>query len=97
MAIIKTEAIVLKRYDLRETSLLVNFYTLDQGKITGEMKGIRDDPKKFASATDTMVYKDTVLLLIWTARPPVAVMIKNAQNAKSYRNQFELMWKTAKR
>jgi DNA repair protein RecO (recombination protein O) len=60
MAIIKTEAIVLKRYDLRETSLLVNFYTLDQGKITGEMKGIRDDPKKFASAVELFSCNDII-------------------------------------
>jgi DNA repair protein RecO (recombination protein O) len=49
MAIIKTEAIVLRKRDLRETSLLVNFFTKDFGKITGQMKGIRNDPKKFAS------------------------------------------------
>jgi len=60
MAIIKTEALVLKRYDLRETSLLVNFYTLDHGKITGEMKGIRDDPKKFASAVELFSCNDII-------------------------------------
>jgi DNA repair protein RecO (recombination protein O) len=60
MAIIKTEAIVLKRYDLRETSLLVNFYTLDQGKITGEMKGIREDPQKFASAVELFSCNDII-------------------------------------
>jgi len=53
--------------------------------------------QKYASLTDTMIYKSTVMLLIWTARPPVAVVIKNAENAKSYKNQFEMMWKAAKR
>ena len=52
MSIDKTEALVINKYDLRETSLLVNFYTRDFGKITGELKGIRLDPEKFASNLD---------------------------------------------
>lgn len=41
MAIQKTEAIVLKNQDIRETSLLVTFFTKDFGKIQGIAKGIR--------------------------------------------------------
>lgn len=54
-------------------------------------------PKEHSSMTDTMIYKDTVLLLIWTAKPPVAIVIKNKDNANSYKNQFNLMWKLAKK
>jgi predicted transcriptional regulator len=57
----------------------------------------RFHPKMNASLTDTMIYKNTVVLLIWTASPPIAVVIRNADNARSYRNQFELMWKSASR
>jgi len=57
----------------------------------------RFHPKEYASLTDTMIYSDTVVLLIWSAKPPIAVVIKNAANAKSYRNQFEMMWKSASR
>ncbi len=57
----------------------------------------RFHPREYASLTDTMIYKDTVILLIWTAKPPLAVMVKNAENARSYRNQFLLMWKQAGR
>ena len=53
--------------------------------------------QKYASLTDTMIYNDTVMLLIWTAHPPVAVVVKNRENAKSYKNQFEMMWKAAKK
>jgi DNA repair protein RecO (recombination protein O) len=60
MAILKTEAIVLKRYDLRETSLLVNFYTLDYGKILGELKGIREEPQKFASSVELFSHNDII-------------------------------------
>jgi DNA repair protein RecO (recombination protein O) len=60
MAIIKTEAIVLKRYDLRETSLLVTFFTLDFGKVSGELKGIRTDPKKFASQVEVFSHNEII-------------------------------------
>jgi DNA repair protein RecO (recombination protein O) len=49
MSIDKACAIVLNKRDLRETSLLVDFYTREFGKICGVLKGIRTDPKKFAS------------------------------------------------
>jgi len=35
MPIHKTEAIVLRRFDFRETSLIADFYTRDFGKIKG--------------------------------------------------------------
>jgi DNA repair protein RecO (recombination protein O) len=60
MAIITTEALVLRRWDLRETSLLVNFYTSQMGKITGELKGIRADQRKFASMVDLFSLNDIV-------------------------------------
>ena len=57
----------------------------------------RFHPSKYSSITDTMVYNDTTVLFIWTGKPPIAVVIKNRDNAKSYRNQFDLMWKNAKK
>ncbi len=54
-------------------------------------------PAKYLSLTDTMIYKDIVLLLIWTAEPPIAVRIKNKDNAESYLRQFKLMWRYAKK
>jgi len=70
----------------KNTYLLENYY----GRA-------RFHPKEFPSITDTFIYKDTVALFVWTAKPPIAVMIKNADNARSYRNQFMLMWKNAER
>lgn len=60
MAIIKTEAIVLRRWELRETSLLVNFYTKESGKVSGELKGVRADPRKFASPVDVFSHNDII-------------------------------------
>ena len=58
---------------------------------------LRFHPKEYSSITDTIIYRDSVVLFIWTAKPVVAVAIKNKDNAESYRNQFKLMWKFAKR
>jgi DNA repair protein RecO (recombination protein O) len=60
MAILRSEAIVLKRWDLRETSLLVNFYSLDYGKISGELKGIRTEPAKFASSLEPFSHNEII-------------------------------------
>lgn len=60
MSIHKTEALVLRKRDFRETSLLVNFYTRDFGKITGILKGIKKEPAKFASAVELFSYNDIV-------------------------------------
>ena len=52
---------------------------------------------KFNSLTDTIIYNDTIILLIWSGQPPIAVLIKSKENAQSYKNQFHLLWKQAKR
>lgn len=41
MSIQKSEAILLRKQDLRETSLIITFYTRDFGKVKGVMKGVR--------------------------------------------------------
>ena len=45
----KAKGILIKRYNFRETSLLVTFFTKEVGKIKGIIKGVRKDPKKIAS------------------------------------------------
>ncbi|MEK6924552.1 MAG: helix-turn-helix domain-containing protein [Candidatus Micrarchaeota archaeon] len=57
----------------------------------------RFHPPEYSSLTDTMIYGDTVVLFIWTAKPLLAVVIKSRANAKSYLNQFKLLWKHASR
>jgi len=57
----------------------------------------RFHPKEYSSITDTIIYKDKTVLFIWTAKPPIAVVIKNKDNAESYKNQFKLMWKYARK
>lgn len=59
--------------------------------------GARFHPKEYNSPTDTMIYKNIIVLFIWTARPPIAIVIKNKENAEGYRNQFKFMWEAAKK
>lgn len=47
--ICRDEAIVLKTRDFRETSRIAVFYSKKFGKVSGLFKGIRKDPRKFAS------------------------------------------------
>jgi DNA repair protein RecO (recombination protein O) len=52
MAIQTTEALVLNRRDLRETSMIATFYSKDFGKIKGVLKGIRSDRSRYGSQAE---------------------------------------------
>lgn len=58
--IIKTQGIVLKSFDFRETSRIATFFTVDQGKVSGILKGIRTDHRKFRSSVDRFSVNDIV-------------------------------------
>ena len=58
--ILKSEAIVLKTYDLRETSRIAIFFSKSHGKIKGVLKGIRADHRKFGSNLDQFSVNDIV-------------------------------------
>ncbi|MBU1870470.1 MAG: DNA repair protein RecO [Candidatus Omnitrophica bacterium] len=60
MSIDKTEALVLRKRDFRETSLIVDFFTRDFGKVSGLLKGIRTEPKKFASSLEPFSYNEII-------------------------------------
>lgn len=60
MAIISTSAVVLKAYDLRETSKIAVFFTKDHGKVSGVLKGIRSNSRKFGSSLERFSVNDIV-------------------------------------
>lgn len=60
MAILKTEAVVLKTFDFRETSLIAHFFTRDYGRLDGILKGIRNDSRKFASTLEPFSLNDII-------------------------------------
>jgi len=56
MAIIKTEAIILKCDNYRETSKIVTFYTKSHGKLRGIAKGVRNSKSRWGGALQAMAY-----------------------------------------
>jgi DNA repair protein RecO (recombination protein O) len=54
MAILKTEAIILKTWKLRETSLILSAYTLDFGKIKFVAKGARGSKSKLKGCLEPL-------------------------------------------
>jgi len=57
---LKTEAFVLKTFDLRETSIIASLYSRDFGKLNVILKGIRGSPDKFASTLEPFSYNQIV-------------------------------------
>jgi DNA repair protein RecO (recombination protein O) len=60
MAIYKTEAFVIKTFDFRESSLIVQFYSRQFGKLSGLLKGIRKEPRKFASTLEPFSLNEVI-------------------------------------
>ncbi|MFH1339368.1 MAG: DNA repair protein RecO [Candidatus Omnitrophota bacterium] len=60
MAIHRTEGIVLNTQNFRQTSLIANFYTRDFGKLSGLLKGIREEPTKFNSNLDVLSLNEII-------------------------------------
>jgi len=58
--IVKTEGVVLKTFDYRETSRIARIFTKDYGKISGVLKGIRKDPRKFGSHLDKFSVNEVI-------------------------------------
>ncbi|HPP30538.1 MAG TPA: DNA repair protein RecO [bacterium] len=53
MAPLKTEAIVLKKHNFRETSVILSLYTEETGKIKGVLKGVRTENSRVPPLTFT--------------------------------------------
>lgn len=60
MSIHKTEALVLRKRDFRETSIIAEFFTREFGKMSGVLKGIRTEPGKFASTLEPFSLNEIV-------------------------------------
>jgi len=74
MSIEKAQALVLRKRDFRETSLIVDFYSREFGKISGLLKGVRSDPGKFGSnleffsLNEFVFYRKSSTSYTWSAR-----------------------------
>ena len=56
---------------------------------------IRFLPKGYGGLTATNIYADKVAIILWSEQP-LAILIKNREIAKSYKNYFDLLWRIAK-
>lgn len=61
MPIQKSEAIVLRRQDLRETSLILTFYTKDFGKIKGILRGVRGSRGQYGGGALEIFARDEIV------------------------------------
>ena len=64
MALKESEAIVLRSYPLRESDLLVTFFTRSEGKVKGVAKAAKKSRKRFGGALELV----TVVRLFWDDR-----------------------------
>lgn len=60
MSIDRAQCLILSRHDFRETSLIINFYTREFGKVSGLLKGVRGEPQKFASNLDLFSHNEII-------------------------------------
>src|ERR1700684_3283971 len=56
MALIESEAIVLRTYPLREADLLVRLFTRAEGKVRGVARSAKKSKRRFGGALEPMTY-----------------------------------------
>ena len=57
---------------------------------------IRFIPEEYSSPAAMNIYGDNVAIILWSEEP-IAILIKNRDIAKSYRNYFGLLWQGSER
>jgi DNA repair protein RecO (recombination protein O) len=83
MAILKTEAIVLRTHDFRETSLIAHFFTKSHGRISAILKGIRKDARKFASTLEPFSLNE---IIFYTGRSSELHLISQCDLKDNFTN-----------
>jgi len=81
MGIIKTEAIILKCDNYRETSKLVTFYSKSHGKLRGIAKGVRNTKSKWGGVLQSMAY---VNMMYYFKENRTLHLISSAEYVKSF-------------
>ncbi len=59
--IVKAEAVVLRKTNFKDSSLIVQFYTKEFGKISAMLKGARSSKSKIGSKVDVLNHTEIVL------------------------------------
>ncbi len=51
-------------------------------------------PKEYSSPATTLIFGNTVAIMMWFSEPIISIRIVNAHIAEAYRNHFEFLWGT---
>jgi len=62
-----------------------------------EVSEVRIFPITNFSLMGTILYNETVLLTFWDAEAPLAITIQSKEMSKNYKDNFEILWKSAKK
>ncbi|MBI4810400.1 MAG: DNA repair protein RecO [Ignavibacteriales bacterium] len=90
--IVKTEAVVLRSIDFKETSKIVTFYTRQFGKIAGMVKGARRPKSRFGTSLNPMSY---VSLIIYKKEGREIQIVSQCDLIKPFRHLSEDIEKMA--
>lgn len=85
MAIVKTEAVILKCDNYRETSKIITFYTRQFGKIRGIAKGVRQTKTKWGGALQSMAHLD---IIIYFKENRTLHLVSGAEHVRAMQNTF---------
>lgn len=64
-------------------------------KAKGTFTEYRFLPRKHISLTGTLIYNNNVMLAIWSAETPLAVLIRSKDASRTYKDNFEVLWKNS--
>lgn len=62
-----------------------------------ELSEVRIFPITNFSLMGTILYNETVLLTFWNSESPLAITIQSKEMSKNYKDNFEILWKSARK
>lgn len=90
MKLLKTEGIVLKKYDYGEADRIIVVFTKDYGKISSIVKGIRKSRRREGASTDILTISDFIFF-----EKNDKIYISSSEMKKNYIQVSEDSFKTA--
>lgn len=86
MALIKTEAIVLRAANYRDRSKILTLYTKSHGKLSVIAKGVRDAGTRWGGVLQSMAYLNA---LLYFKENRTLHLLSNAEYVRSFKSIFE--------
>ena len=80
---------------LRKKVKLHAIYALPKHTSPVPLADVRYLPESFLSPVATNIYGGKVAVIVWS-KDPVAIVMKQPDIAKAFRNYFDMLWKLAK-